>query len=158
MISSVLAVGDGCGYDAVEAGVNMFELIPFFDTTRMKKESCEEPEMRDIRIDVWVFRRQVSDRRGLPLRETRFSRLCTPTASYQPFRNFITCASYLVNGSKAEVSLIDFDEADEDFKLAIDVPILQRRSVTDEESELWAGNFVGHRITYNQVEGPTVDM
>ncbi|KAG4043403.1 hypothetical protein PC123_g21123 [Phytophthora cactorum] len=63
-----------------------------------------------------------------------------------------------VNGSKAEVSLIDFDEADEDFKLAIDVPILQRRSVTDEESELWAGTFVGHRITYNQVEGPTVDM
>ncbi|KAG2934266.1 hypothetical protein PC116_g10576 [Phytophthora cactorum] len=56
------------------------------------------------------------------------------------------------------VSLVDPDSADEEFGEEIELGLLKRRLVSNDESELWPGTYVGHPIAFVQVEGPSMDQ
>ncbi|GMF13732.1 unnamed protein product [Phytophthora lilii] len=58
----------------------------------------------------------------------------------------------------AHVSLVGLeDDGDEAFDEPMDVNIVRKRQVSDEESRLWLGMFVGHPIAFIQPEGASMD-
>ncbi|KAI9996496.1 hypothetical protein PInf_014224 [Phytophthora infestans] len=61
-----------------------------------------------------------------------------------------------VDGSKATVAIVRLDD-DEDVDNEVEVSVLRRRQVTDEESGLWPGMFVGHPIAFIQPDGIGMD-
>ncbi|KAE9344958.1 hypothetical protein PR003_g8200 [Phytophthora rubi] len=62
-----------------------------------------------------------------------------------------------VDGQTAHVSLIDPDGVDEDFSDAVETRVIRRRLVTNDESQLWPGGFVGHPVAFIQPDGLTMD-
>ncbi|KAF4036767.1 hypothetical protein GN244_ATG11483 [Phytophthora infestans] len=61
-----------------------------------------------------------------------------------------------VDGSKATVAIVRLDD-DENVDDEVEVSVLRRRQVTDEESGLWPGMFVGHPIAFIQPDGIGMD-
>ncbi|KAE8897502.1 hypothetical protein PF005_g9211 [Phytophthora fragariae] len=59
-----------------------------------------------------------------------------------------------VSGDLAHVALIDPDAADEVLSEEIETALLKRRAVSDDESALWPGTYVGHPIAFIQPDGP----
>ncbi|KAE8965699.1 hypothetical protein PR003_g28915 [Phytophthora rubi] len=63
-----------------------------------------------------------------------------------------------VSGDSAHVALIDPDAADEVLSEEIETALLKRRAVSDDESALWPGTYVGHPIAFIQPDGPEMDL
>ncbi|EGZ05623.1 hypothetical protein PHYSODRAFT_342413 [Phytophthora sojae] len=63
-----------------------------------------------------------------------------------------------VGETTARLSLVDPDGADEEFAEEVSLDVLRRRAVSQEESELWPGSYVGHPIAFIQPDGPTMDQ
>ncbi|KAE8958722.1 hypothetical protein PR003_g31998 [Phytophthora rubi] len=55
-----------------------------------------------------------------------------------------------VQGNKAKVTLVNLDDDDDELDEEVDVSILKRRQVSDVESDMWPGMFVGHPIAFAQ--------
>ncbi|KAE9167938.1 hypothetical protein PF004_g28660 [Phytophthora fragariae] len=63
-----------------------------------------------------------------------------------------------VSGDSAHVALIDPDAADEVLSEEIETALLKRRAVSDDESALWPGTYVGHPIAFIQPDGLEMDL
>ncbi|KAG1707114.1 hypothetical protein DVH05_026310 [Phytophthora capsici] len=62
-----------------------------------------------------------------------------------------------VQGDKVKVALVSVNEEEEAIAEEVDISIIKRRRVNDEEGELWPGLFVGHPIAFVQPEGVSMD-
>ncbi|KAE8899242.1 hypothetical protein PF005_g25465 [Phytophthora fragariae] len=62
-----------------------------------------------------------------------------------------------ISGDSARVAIIEPDAADEDFGEGIDIALLKRRVVSDDEGALWPGAYVGHPIAFIQPDGLSMD-
>lgn len=62
-----------------------------------------------------------------------------------------------IGGLQAHVALIDPDGVDDDFSEPIDIDIIKRRQVSDDESMLWPGSLVGSPVAFIQPDGLDMD-
>ncbi|ETL29325.1 hypothetical protein L916_17465 [Phytophthora nicotianae] len=62
-----------------------------------------------------------------------------------------------MQGDKVNVAVVSVNEEEEAIAEEVDVSIIKRRRVNDEEGELWPGLFVGHPIAFVQPNNVSMD-